>query len=559
MVDRPCITVPVALIVMGICFAWIIGTKKPKNNRMARILWLVFGWLGVGAVVAGGIIHISENHCRCWGCQRPKCASCIDWKIPDGKIKVILADFEREEPKVFSEMLAGKLEDTWRGDSTIQFRSVGFIGKEEGGRSQVERCMRDSCMCCGIFIWGYRFKDEQYKLNLLFEAPRTKGDTTIVRRKDNPFLEDLDLLGEEVACAVGILVASTKAYSGEFAKSNLILQEVSGCFAESRLNALALGKIGDNYFDLAEYDQAFYYYSEAELSDPLNSAYSENKKLAQSLGNDTSNASSRITPRIKVNDSVYQLGDQQETQKYFSGAERRDSTDNKFEVAIQEIIDNMVLVKGGAFEMGCTTEQGKDCSGTDHKHSVVLGNYYIGRYEVTQLQWLAVMGSKPSGHKNCDNCPVENVSWNDIQLFIQKLRKMTKFKFRLPTEAEWEFAARGGKRSKGYKFAGSNRLGEVAWYTENSQDSHPVGEKLANELGLFDMSGNIWELCQDWYDFNYYVISPEKNPSGPKYGQRRSLRGGCFNLAKTGCRVSARDFQGPDSPDYMIGFRLAVQ
>ncbi|WP_282776075.1 formylglycine-generating enzyme family protein, partial [Phaeodactylibacter xiamenensis] len=187
---------------------------------------------------------------------------------------------------------------------------------------------------------------------------------------------------------------------------------------------------------------------------------------------------------------------------------------------IQELERNMVRVEGGRFKMGCTAEQGSDCwSREKPAHRVELSSFSIGKYEVTQAQWEAVMGSNPSGFSSCGSCPVENVSWNDVQDFIVKLNRMTGGNYRLPTEAEWEYAARGGNRSRGHKYSGSDNLGSVGWYRDNSdKKTHPVGKKTPNELGLYDMSGNVWEWCSDWYDKDYYSSSPARNPKGPGGG-----------------------------------------
>ena len=218
----------------------------------------------------------------------------------------------------------------------------------------------------------------------------------------------------------------------------------------------------------------------------------------------------------------------------------------------------MVFVKGGTFTMGATAEQGSDAE-SDEKptHSVTVSDFYIGKYEVTQAQWKAVMGSNPSYSKG-DNLPVEWVSWNDIQEFITKLNAQTGKKFRLPTEAEWEYAARGGHKSKGYKYSGSNSISDVAWYGDNSSSKiHPVGQKSPNELGIYDMSGNVWEWCQDWYSSSAYSSSSQTNPTGPSSGSSRVLRGGSWNYSAGSCRVSLRYYNTPDYRDFNRGFRLA--
>lgn len=215
---------------------------------------------------------------------------------------------------------------------------------------------------------------------------------------------------------------------------------------------------------------------------------------------------------------------------------------------------DMVFVKGGTFKMGSNNGD------SDEKpvHTVTVSDFYIGKYEVTQKQWRDVMGTNPSYFSGCDDCPVEQVSWNDVQKFIKKLNKKNWKKYRLPTEAEWEYAARGGKKSKGYKYAGSDNIGNVAWYSENSYDkTHTVGTKRANELGIYDMTGNVWEWCNDWYDGDYYGKSPKSNPKGPKSGSGRVNRGGGRGTNAGCCRVADRIYNSPGYSTSM-GFRLVV-
>ena len=225
----------------------------------------------------------------------------------------------------------------------------------------------------------------------------------------------------------------------------------------------------------------------------------------------------------------------------------------------------MKFVEGGTFQMGATSEQGSDAySGEKPVHSVTLSNYYIGETEVTQALWKAVMGSNPSYFKG-DNLPVEKVSWNDCQEFIRKLNQKTGKNFRLPTEAEWEYAARGGKKSNEYKYAGSNSIGSVAVYEENSYNkgsnspdygTHRVKSKSPNELGLYDMSGNVWEWCQDWK--GDYGSSSQTNPQGPSSGSSRVLRGGSWVSKARDCRVSRRGSDNSDNRYSHFGFRFVL-
>ena len=235
---------------------------------------------------------------------------------------------------------------------------------------------------------------------------------------------------------------------------------------------------------------------------------------------------------------------------------------------------DMIYVKGGTYIMGCTTEQGTGCfDGEKPAHRVTVGDFYIGKYEVTQALWKSIMGTNPSHFKG-DYLPVEWVSWNDVQVFIRKLNAQTGKQYRLPTEAEWEFAARGGNMSKGYKYSGSNTADDAAWYHENAGDkplddntwnsvalvsnnnrTHPVGTKLPNELGIYDMSGNVWEWCNDCYE--PYSDHAQNDPQGPSSGAYHLFRGGAWHDYAHQSRVSTRYYVIPDFRLYALGFRLA--
>ena len=218
----------------------------------------------------------------------------------------------------------------------------------------------------------------------------------------------------------------------------------------------------------------------------------------------------------------------------------------------------MVYVEGGTFTMGATAELEDDAEEYEKPiHEVFLSDYRIGETEVTQALWLAVMGNNPSRYTGDLSRPVEQVSWNDCQTFISKLNEMTGKHFRLLTEAEWEYAARGGKKSHGFKYSGSNIVGDVAWYNGNSNNTtHPVATKNPNELGIYDMSGNVYEWCLDWFDF--YSQDKQINPIGPTSGILRVNRGGCFGSIVWGGRVTSRYNNNPDERMLWLGLRLAI-
>ncbi|MGM9868694.1 MAG: SUMF1/EgtB/PvdO family nonheme iron enzyme [Sodaliphilus sp.] len=218
---------------------------------------------------------------------------------------------------------------------------------------------------------------------------------------------------------------------------------------------------------------------------------------------------------------------------------------------------DMIAVEGGTFTMGATEEQGTDASTDENPaHKVTLSSYLIGKTEVTQELWQAVMDSNPSNFSGT-NLPVEMVSWEDCKEFIRKLNSLTGKNFRLPTEAEWEYAARGGNKSQGYKYSGSNTIDDVAWYVSNSDSkTHPVGTKAPNELGIYDMSGNVHEWCSDWY--GSYSNSDQTNPTGPQSGSHRVLRGGCWYHNGWCCRISYRNLTSPGNTYRFIGLRLCL-
>ena len=247
---------------------------------------------------------------------------------------------------------------------------------------------------------------------------------------------------------------------------------------------------------------------------------------------------------------------------------------NVTEYTVNGVKFKMVNVEGGTFMMGGTAEQAPDGYASEYPvHQVTLSSFSIGQTEVTQKLWQAVMGNNPStfsssnGYASSVNRPLENVSWYDCQQFITKLNQMTGKNFRLPTEAEWEFAARGGNKSQGYKYAGSNNIDDVAWFEDNDYNlgdsdpdygTHTVGTKQPNELGIYDMSGNVWELCQDYY--GEYSSEAQTNPTGPSSGSMIVFRGGSWGINARRCRVSYRNGTAPSSNGGLgyYGVRIAL-
>ena len=233
---------------------------------------------------------------------------------------------------------------------------------------------------------------------------------------------------------------------------------------------------------------------------------------------------------------------------------------------VRNLVANLVRVEGGTFRMGAQSglPQGDnyDPEARDNEspvHEVTLSDFYLGRFEITQREWRAIMGdelnwSEPYGKGN--DFPAYNVSRNDALRFLEKLSAMTRLPFRLPTEAQWEYAARGGSHSLHYRFSGSNQVDEVAWHIGNSNGVlHPVGGKLSNELGLCDMSGSLWELCSDTY--GPYLSTPQTDPLADS-GSQFVLRGGAWAYLPTYCRTTCRDAYDGDAASVSVGFRVAM-
>lgn len=224
--------------------------------------------------------------------------------------------------------------------------------------------------------------------------------------------------------------------------------------------------------------------------------------------------------------------------------------------SIDELQTLMVFVHGGTYIMG--NNGGKP--NARPAHEVILQDFYISKYEVTQKLWHQVMKSDTTHPSYCAECPIYDIKWQYMQDFISQLNSTTGKTFRLPTEAEWEYAARGGKQSRGYKYCGSDSLEDIAWYKPNADlKTHPVGLKNPNELGLYDMSGNVWEMCSDWYDPRFYKRSPTQNPHQNKKKTFRVVRGGSWRSEEERCQSRARNRDVYDHHINNGGFRLVME
>lgn len=318
--------------------------------------------------------------------------------------------------------------------------------------------------------------------------------------------------------------------------------------------------ISDVTFGLAGNELTIYYGLDKSCDIRVRVSVDRGKTFSQPVQNLSGDVGKNVTPGKARKIIAY---DMQEIRGV-------DSSDLAFIVEVDDgsevialfdsIVFKMMPVEGGRFRMGCTKPHGGKHSYDDEYpvHEVEVSSFYMGRYEVTQQIWKAVMGENPSRWQDNDSLPVEQVSWNDVQLFIARLSQITGHRFRLPTEAEWEYAARGGVKGHDYVFPGTEAdLGNYCWYGSNASNrTHPVGQKRPNELGLYDMGGNVQEWCSDW--MSEYTEAPQSNPRGPKHGENRILRGGCINSPSWGCRVSDRSWYLPDHGYGFHGFRLVM-
>ena len=286
--------------------------------------------------------------------------------------------------------------------------------------------------------------------------------------------------------------------------------------------------------------------------------------MTQSLTYDDSQTDAKIKPntsywvRAYVHDYVMDCYNYSEPVTFTTGSVKYVPQVETIPVGSTGVSIPMVAVEGGTFMMGATDEQGSDAKSNEKPaHQVTLSDFKMAQFPVTQELWQAVMGDNPSHFTGDVKRPVEYMTWNDCQTFISKLNALTGRQFRLPTEAEWEYAARGGQHDIVSKYSGGDDPYEVGWFYFNAESTtHPVGQKAPNELGIYDMSGNVYEFCQDWY--GEYSSASQTNPTGPANGEYRVMRGGYWGSTAVACRVSYRNGMYPTMVDCTVGFRLAM-
>jgi formylglycine-generating enzyme required for sulfatase activity len=255
---------------------------------------------------------------------------------------------------------------------------------------------------------------------------------------------------------------------------------------------------------------------------------------------------------------------------------QRNSSVKSCNFKINDFYFKMIFVEGGTFTMGCTSDPERCFDNEEPVHSVTLSDFYVGEFQVTQQLWSKVMGTAVSEQRDLGNpewelCgegdyyPIYYITYEECEMFCEKLNQLLHkqlpegYKFNLPTEAQWEYAARGGKKSKNYTYSGSNIINKVAWYGENCKEQlHETGAKTKNELGIYDMSGNVWEWCRDWFSGDYYLHTSFTNPTGPDQGYYHVLRGGSWRSAAQGCRVSCRYRSAPNERGDNYGVRVAL-
>jgi formylglycine-generating enzyme required for sulfatase activity len=320
----------------------------------------------------------------------------------------------------------------------------------------------------------------------------------------------------------------------------------------------------DTLFDAANYAEALPLYIAAsaqrqEVDPHVTSRIDESRrKIAESDSIRIAQAQAQALQDERERNA--NLSAQQERDRVAEERRQEQARFNALPVPVQALINNMVSIPGGSIQLGCTNESAGSCDDDEKPvKNITLSGFQLNKFEVTHAQWRAIMGTNATTFTNCDNCAVDGVSYNSVQDFLRRLNDLTGRRFRLPTEAEWEFAARGGRNSRNMYFSGGNTAADVAWFLDNSEkEMNPVGRKRANELGLHDMSGNAWEFTSDYFDSGYYNTRPTSNPRGPASGTHRVIRGGGYLSEASDLRVSYRFIVTEEAITREVGFRVAA-
>ena len=370
---------------------------------------------------------------------------------------------------------------------------------------------------------------------------------------------------------------SDNAEAAEFVNS-ILDRTLLDIFASGDIKKMSPRQIGRYKRDMVN---EIYYNLRAAMSSEEVKVIGEKIEALDNWNNSLQTPEKKLAKRLKVFKVVHgslskTIAKREAKQSKLQSAKAKDEARRSAATARQQAADNqkiaaqnaetqkemdainalfeMVYVEGGKFAMGAT-DGAQDAAPI---HDVVVSDFYMSKYEITQAQWRAIMNEKPSCFKGDDYLPVENVSWDKVQKFIAKLNQKSGKTYRLPTEAEWEYAARGGRKSNGYKCSGSNNVDEVAWYYKNGgRKTHKVGQKQPNELGLYDMTGNVMEWCQDRYAG--YDSAMQTTPTGPNDGSDRVARGGAYVTFENNLRLTNRESALPNSAFNFIGFRLVLE
>ncbi len=490
------------------------------------------------------------------------------------KIKIRVARFGAESDETFSKHLVTEIEREFKDETSVMPDPIReCLGCAIDGQHKVDSILNEDCFFNGMVVWGSLDPLHNQSEDSLFYTcyiDVNKFDTLPWDASDNMIetelrhsIPEFKVWSKETASLVRLVAAEIFCLKGDYFKALACLKSIKGTHStfQGRIHA---GR-GRSYRNLDSIPEAIREYREAVRLNP------EDLVSKQALGELGDGEITDSKPPERIDDwytgkDYFPSNRVKKRSDTLSNDDRGDSLGNGSEEQALDTLHpliaalqrNMVTVPGGSFMMGCTEEQDSCGESEEPVHPVNVQSFQINRYEVTQEEWSAVMGKYPESlnFSGCDKCPVEGVSWYDVQEFLDSLNQKTGMRYRLPSEAEWEFAAREGKDG-GTSYSGGEDLNDVGWFWENSEyKTHPVGRKKGNSLGLFDMSGNVFELCEDnWH--SDYVGAPADGSPWIDSGHLRVLRGGAWDYDPRFCRVACRGNWIPDDRNGGVGFRLA--